>query len=821
MNNKLTRSLRLAIAIVAGLAANLPAAAQNATNGKLLYSTNFGTQNQGCANGACHGIQFSTLKNTNKIANGVNNPTVIQNAINGTVSSMLFLKPFLSASDLTDIAAYLGNQGLTGLSSAVAALAPTSLAFATTNVGSSSAAQAITLSNSGNAALTVSSLSASSGFNLSGGTCAAGSSVAAGASCTVNLTFSPANAGTVNGSLSIVHSAGSSTAALSGSGVALSPNALVSPASLSFTQVVASKSTAQTVTLSNTGTATLSIASLSLSGTDAGDFLIASGGTCAAGGSVAIGASCTVMLQFAPILAGTKTALLNLASNASPATVSLAGTATASPQALLSLNASSLSFGAQTLSSTSASQTLTLSNSGSATLLLSSLTLSGSNPGDFAIAGTCAANASIAAGASCTLITSFTPQLLGNRSASLTIASNASNGSAVITLGGSGAATPAAAVSLSPASTDFGAVTIGATGSRSVTLLNSGNATLNLGAISVSGNGFSGINNCGATLAAGNSCNLSLAFAPSSAAAYSGTASISSNATGSPHLLALSGSGSLAPLPVLAWQGAAPNNFGGIAVGFRSATQAFTLINQGPGAVTLNGVSTQGGNAGEFVLGGSCVANQTLAVNANCTVTVLFAPAAAGSRSTSLNIQSSGSNPTALALAGTGSANAQAALSWSATTLALPAVNLGGSAGFLPLILTNSGNTTVSLNAINLSNGQFSAQAQCGLLPIDLAPGQSCEIDLSVNLKSITSAGPLAASLSLNSSLGSPLPDVTVSGLVNAATAKTAESSGEEKSAGASGGGGCSLAQPGAVTDPVLWLMCLLSAAVLWLRRKP
>ena len=79
----------------------------------------------------------------------------------------------------------------------------------------------------------------------------------------------------------------------------------------------------------------------------------------------------------------------------------------------------------------------------------------------------------------------------------------------------------------------------------------------------------------------------------------------------------------------------------------------------------------------------------------------------------------------------------------------------------------------------------------------------------------------MAASLSLNSSLGSPLPDVTVSGLVNAATAKTAESSGEEKSAGASGGGGCSLAQPGAVTDPVLWLMCLLSAAVLWLRRKP
>lgn len=799
--------------LILACTAAAPAAAQNAANGKLLYNTRYGTQNQGCY--SCHGVQGSTLSNISKIRNGVNNPTLIQSAINNNVGGMQYLAAYLSSAQVIDIAAYLGNPGLVGLSTAVASLSSSSLAFASVNLGSSSAAQSVTLSNTGTGALTLTSLASSTSFKVTGGTCAAGGAVAAGGSCTVTLTFSPLSAGSLSGSLSLVHSAGTSTVALSGTGVSLSPSAAASPTSLSFSQAVGSSSATQAVTLSNTGTAALTVSSLSLSGTAAGDFAIASGGTCSAAGSVAVGSSCTVLLSFAPTVAGARSAALAIAHNAvgSPTSITLSGTATALPQATVALNASSLAFGAQTILTTGAAQTLSLSNTGSAALVLSSLSLAGSNAADFKLAGTCAANASIAAGGSCTLLVSFTPQALGSRSATVTVASNASNGSAVIALGGTGAAVPVPAVSLSPATLDFGALTVGAAaGSRTVTLSNSGSAALNLSGIAVSGNGFSGSNDCGATLAAGSSCSLTLAFAPSGVAAYSGLASISSNAAGSPHTVALSGSGVLAPLPVLAWQGAAPSGFGEIAVGSRSAPQAFTLLNQGPGAVTLTSVAVQGGSVGEFVLGGSCASGAALALNASCSGTVIFAPAVAGSRSASLNVLSTGSNPVALALTGTGAATAQAALSLSASSVALPALTAGATSTTVPLTLTNSGNTTVTLKALSLSNTQFSTVVVCGTLPLALAPGQSCEVDVSVSLAAAASAGALSASLTVSTDVASLTPTVVLTGVVNAAVAVV--------TATPAAGGGCSLARPGAPFDPVLWLMCGLAGAVLWLRRR-
>jgi hypothetical protein len=119
---------------------------------------------------------------------------------------------------------------------------------------------------------------------------------------------------------------------LSGTGTqtaATGTSALVSlsPASLAFgNQSAGTTSGAQTVTLSNTGHAALSITSLALTGTNASDF--AQSNTC--GSSLAAGAKCTIAVMFTPSVAGTEAASLNIADNSSgsPQTVPLSGAGT-------------------------------------------------------------------------------------------------------------------------------------------------------------------------------------------------------------------------------------------------------------------------------------------------------------------------------------------------------------------------------------------------------------------------------------------------------------------------------------------------------------
>jgi hypothetical protein len=101
----------------------------------------------------------------------------------------------------------------------------------------------------------------------------------------------------------------------------------LSPTSLAFgNQAVDVTSTAQTVTLSNTGNAALSITGLAFTGTNASDF--AQTNTC--GSSLAAGANCTIAVMFTPSVAGTEAASLSIADNASgsPQTAPLSGAGT-------------------------------------------------------------------------------------------------------------------------------------------------------------------------------------------------------------------------------------------------------------------------------------------------------------------------------------------------------------------------------------------------------------------------------------------------------------------------------------------------------------
>ena len=149
-------------------------------------------------------------------------------------------------------------------------------------------------------------------------------------SCSITITFAPASVGSVTAVLTVTDNAASSpqSATLSGTGMSNpAPQAVITPTSLTFPSTsVGATSPSQAVTLSNPGTTTLNIASISLTGSSVGSF----GKTTTCGTTLAAGVSCSVTITFAPASVGSVTAVLTVTDNAasSPQSAMLSGTGT-------------------------------------------------------------------------------------------------------------------------------------------------------------------------------------------------------------------------------------------------------------------------------------------------------------------------------------------------------------------------------------------------------------------------------------------------------------------------------------------------------------
>jgi hypothetical protein len=201
----------------------------------------------------------------------------------------------------------------------------------------------------------------------------------------------------------------------------------VSPTALNFGSVATgSKSSAQTVTVSNPTGSAAAVSSIAATG----DF--SQTNTC--GSSIAAGGSCTVSVTFAPTATGSRTGTLTVNAGGVTSAVSLSGTGTSSSGGSATLTASptSVAFGSEAVGSTTAAQKVTITNTGSAAATVSSVTAGA----PFAQTNTC--GTSIAAGASCTASVTFTPTAAGGASANLTVASNATNPSLTVPLTGTG-----------------------------------------------------------------------------------------------------------------------------------------------------------------------------------------------------------------------------------------------------------------------------------------------------------------------------------------------------------------------------------------------
>jgi len=666
-----------------------------------------------------------------------------------------------------DLASGLGSVNIASLvngwsGSPIASVSPTSLTFASQTVGTSSASKSVTLSNNGSGALAIQSIT-TTGANASDftttNTC--GSSLAAGSSCSISVTFDPGATGTRNANLVVTDNsnnvAGSTqTVSLTGTGTSSSgPTPTVLTTYVGTYGSATPTYTGSTVTLPlraydpsgaaavgnltaaiNTSNGSFSIVLEQISGaysvhlTDPSGnsapypyvSLTPNGATAATSISISgLQLSSTSLalagdeLQFnvTLTLSGTFTDTVALGAQdatgysvpwyATAAADWNSGAITSAPA--VTLNPTSLTFANQTLSTTSAAQSVTVTNSGTATLTGLSVSVTGTNSGDYNIsANTC--GTSLAVGTNCSVSVTFTPQATGTRSASLSFADNASNspqsapltgtgttstgpaptvlttyvgtyGSATPTYNGSSVTLPlraydpsgAAAVgnltaSINTASGSYGVVLEQISGAYTVHLTDPSGKSAPYPYVSLTANGattttsisISGLQLTATSLAlAGNELqfNVTLTFS----GAFNNTISLGAqdpNGYSVPWFETVAAnwtSGAAAPSVTL---NPTALTFASQTLATTSAAQTVTITNTGSATLTGLSVALGGTNSADYSISAN-TCGTSLAIAANCSVSVTFTPQATGTRSASLQVTDNAANsPQSVSLTGTG-----------------------------------------------------------------------------------------------------------------------------------------------------------------------
>ncbi len=456
-----------------------------------------------------------------------------------------------------------------------------------------------------------------------------------------------------------------------------------SPTALTFgPQVTGSTSAAQSVTVANPTSTAASVSSITASGP------FAETNNC--GSSIAANGSCTVNVTFSPTTTGTSTGSVTINAGGVTSTVSLTGTGTA-PGPVLSASPASLSFPSTLVGNSPATQTVTVTNSGTTSATVSSVAVTGA----FSQTNNCT---TIAVNGTCTVTVKFTPTAATN-TGTLTVNSNANNNPLTVGLSGNGitsttnlalnqpvTASSSTSSSYSPQmavdgnTSTYWESTDGAGYPQTITVdLGSaqsiGSVTLDLPPSSAwstrtqtlsvlgstNGTTFSQlVGSAGYTFnpSTGNTATISL---PSGTSARYVELSFTGNTGWSAAQLAEfevfpGGGGGGGPSALTA--SPSSESFGSENVGSASSAQPVTVSNPGTTAASMSSI----GVTGPFGESNNC--GTSLAAGASCTVSVSFAPTAAGAATGTLSVNSSApGSPLTVALSGTGvSANTDLAL---------------------------------------------------------------------------------------------------------------------------------------------------------------
>ena len=427
----------------------------------------------------------------------------------------------------------------------------------------------------------------------------------------------------------------------------------ISPSTVSFGNVAMGQSATKTVTLTNTGTEALSVSGIAVAGTG----FTASGPHLPI--SLASGQSTSISAVFKPTAGNADKGTITITSNAagSPSLVTLSGTGTTgtTAAAALTVTPTTIAFGSVAVGSEQ-TQTVHVENTGNETATISKLTISGTG---VSLSGMTAPT-TLAAGQTVNLTVAYKPVAAGTLTASLAIASNATNPNVVV---GINATATSSTLAATPSSVSFGNVVVGSNTTQTIRLQNIGTSEVKISAItpSVSSIAISGVTTP-INLAPGTSATLTAAYKPTAAGSVTGKITVTSNAVGSPTIVDLSATAAAAAVQLT--PSASSLSFGSVTVG-SSGTSQLTVKSTGNTNATISKVTVSGTG---FVLGSSA-ASVILDPSQTESYTVNFDPKAAGSLTGTLTITSNAaSSPLNIALSGTGVAtsasNHTVALTW-------------------------------------------------------------------------------------------------------------------------------------------------------------
>jgi hypothetical protein len=314
------------------------------------------------------------------------------------------------------------------------------------------------------------------------------------------------------------------------------PDVTISSYGLKFgEQDVSTASAPQAITLSNNGKVAVPVwliaSSLSFTQTN----------TC--GKSLAAGANCQIAVSFSPLVGGPIVGTLGIftGATANPEAVTLFGTGLA-PQ----LQIGCCFYFNREIIGTTNTQSVSVSNTGQAPLLISSIVYSGSS--DFVETNNCPISPNaLAAGGSCNLTVTYTPTIVGTENGTITVTSNAGIPQNVYLYGNNiSAGVPV----VSPSSLTFPTILIGQSSApQNMTLTNAGTGPLGIFSID-GGSDFPVTSNCPSSLAVNASCTISASFMPSTVGVESGAVDISNDGVDSNFFVNVTGTGQ-APVPTI------------------------------------------------------------------------------------------------------------------------------------------------------------------------------------------------------------------------------------------------------------------------------
>jgi hypothetical protein len=540
----------------------------------------------------------------------------------------------------------------------------------------------------------------------------------------------------VNGPVQTLTVSAAITAPPSSMTVAVSPVSVLtnSPATLTYTL------TNPAATAAFIAGGTLNVTGITVIGAPAntcGTFVSpVTGGYTFGMGFIPGGGSCTITLTLQSATQGVFTFNVvpgDLSAGGTNSNSSSATLTVTAPTPLILLAGAPVTFAPQTISTTSPAQIVTLTNDGTANLILNAP----ASTGPFAYTTTCPIGTPpVPPGGTCTFTITFTPTVLGAAAGSIIFTSNAPSSPTTIALSGTGSAVAVPGVALvpnPPTPLAFAPQTVATTSTvQAILLTNTGAANLLISAINVSSGAGdfarvlppSGPPDCLASLAPGAQCAIGITFTPAAVGASIGNVQIVTNATPRNYDVPLAGTGAAAAIGLLSVSDAI--NFGDQIIGTSSNSQNVFISNVGNGFVFVNGVGVAGPDAADFQSSGICGG---LVPGATCAVSVSFNPATIGPKTARLAIGSNAQNAAtvnAIGLSGNGVPVLRALASLSATGVGFGNTIFGGAAAPQTVTLTNQGSLPLLIQSASTS----AEYVQTNNCPANLGAQASCTISL-------------------------------------------------------------------------------------------